>query len=55
VFFQQPAGQGVAKLAGPVLSLGKSDKAVLAVGPEHLIESPAGLPHKVPTPSLQFI
>src|SRR5208282_1891762 len=52
--FQQPTGQTIAQLAGLVFTLGKSDQTVLAIAAEHLIERPAGLFLKLPTPLLKF-
>lgn len=42
MLLEQPPGQGIGHLAGPVLPLGEGDQPVLPVGPEHLLECRLG-------------
>jgi hypothetical protein len=55
MLFEQPAGQTIAQLAGPVFALGKRDQAVAAIAAEHLIEGPAGFFLKRPTPLAKLL
>jgi hypothetical protein len=54
MLLQQPLRQRIAQLASPLLALLEGDQAVLPICPEHLIEGPPGLLHKLPTPRLEF-
>jgi len=54
MFLQQPAGQRIAQLAGPIFTLLERDQAVVPVGPEHLIERLSGLLQKIPPPRFEF-
>jgi len=54
MLLQQPLRQRIAQLASPLLALLEGDQTVLPVCPEHLIEGPASLLYKLPTPRLKF-
>jgi len=43
MLLQQPAGQPVAFLTGPILPLDERDQTILAILTEHLIEGLVGL------------